>query len=87
MLRASDAGMQTCGVCVTDSSKLKTHLSSNVLRVGKLRQRADASLPPVACLGHGYHAQLRQPKSSHWDAISKFRHFGDSSLSSASPVR
>ena len=30
------------------------HLSNNALRVGKLQQRADASLPPVAGLGYGY---------------------------------
>jgi hypothetical protein len=54
MLRSSDAGEQACGMCISDASKLEMHLSSNALRVGKLRQRADASRSPVACLGHGY---------------------------------
>ncbi len=54
MLWSSAAGKQACGMCVADSSKLEMHLGNNVLRVGKLRQRADASLAPVACLGHGY---------------------------------
>ncbi len=70
MLRSSGAGEQACGMCITDAFKLEMHLSSNALRVGKLRQRADASLPPFACLGYADaslpsfgHAQLRQPKS------------------------
>ena len=41
-------------MCIADSSKLEMHSGNNALRVGKLRQRADTSLAPVACLGHGY---------------------------------